>query len=203
LDVRAPWAPNFALIGFMLVVSAIVFAWFYSAYFQPSESVATVTAAQPTPTSVDGSLLTLVASQPTATATVDPAAVGALATPTESLTQLDLPTPTAPATATEVVVAEEPTADTPTTIATEQAAPSQGEHEFEVIALADVWVQVILDYGDVAAFDGVLGSGESLSFSAGHITVTSGNAPDIEIFVDGESWGILSDQWDAQITYPW
>jgi len=199
MDVRAPWAPNFALIGFMLVVSAIVFAWFYSAYFQPSESVATVTAGQATPTSVDDSLLTLVASQPPATATPDAAALGVLATPTESLTQLDLPTPTAPATATPEVVDEEPTVDETTS----DEAATVGEHEFEVVAIDEVWVQVSLDYSDVPAFDGVLGAGESLSFSAGHITVTSGNAPSIEIFVDGESWGILSDQWDAQITYPW
>jgi hypothetical protein len=188
------------LIGFMLVVSAIVFAWFYSAYFQPRESVATVTAGQATPTSVDDSLLTLVASQPPATATPDAGALGAQATPTESLTQLDLPTPTAPATATPEVVEEEPTVDQSTP---DDEPATVGEHEFEVVAIDEVWVQVSLDYSDVAAFDGVLGAGESLSFSAGHITVTSGNAPSLEIFVDGESWGILSDQWDAQITYPW
>jgi cytoskeletal protein RodZ len=36
LKVRSHWAPNFAIIAFMVVISAIVFAWMYSAYFQES-----------------------------------------------------------------------------------------------------------------------------------------------------------------------
>ena len=57
LKVRSHWAPNFAIIAFMVVVSAIVFAWMYSAYFQQSEAVATRTIGVATVTPVSTSLM--------------------------------------------------------------------------------------------------------------------------------------------------
>jgi cytoskeletal protein RodZ len=207
LDVRAPWAPNFALIGFMLVVSAIVFAWFYSAYFQPNESVATVTAAQPTPTSVDGSLLTLVAGQPTPTATVNPSTVGTLATSTPSLTEVRIQTPTAPP-ATEAPEQDEPTEAQVATEPSEDAliGPDgepvpEGQYLFELFASEDVWVYASIDGVDV--FDGTLGASQWLGFVGLSMTVTSGNAELVQVFIDGEGWGALStEQWDAVVTYP-
>lgn len=202
LDVRAPWAPNFALIGFMLVVSAIVFAWFYSAYFQPTESVATVTAAQPTPTSVDGSLLTLVAGQPTPSPTVDPSTVGTLATSTPSLTEVQIQTPTAPPEAdepTEAPVATEP--DDEALIGPDGEAVPEGSYLFELFASEDVWVQATVD-GE-AVFDGTLGAGEWLGFVGLSMTATSGNAEYVQVFIDGDGWGALStEQWDAVVTFP-
>jgi cytoskeletal protein RodZ len=41
LDMPNHWAPNFAIIAFLVVMSAIVFAWLYSAYFNPSAAVPT------------------------------------------------------------------------------------------------------------------------------------------------------------------
>jgi hypothetical protein len=64
LNMQSYWAPNFAVIAFAVVLSAIVFAWGYSAFVQvgdeelePTEIVATVTpfasdVALPTPTPV-------------------------------------------------------------------------------------------------------------------------------------------------------
>jgi cytoskeletal protein RodZ len=64
LNMPSHWAPNFAVIAFAVVLSAIVFAWGYSAFVQsadeamdPTEIVATVTpfasdVALPTPTPV-------------------------------------------------------------------------------------------------------------------------------------------------------
>src|SRR5665811_739834 len=50
LNMPTHWAPNFAIISFSVVLSAIVFAWVYSAFVQPSgeegestQIVATVT----------------------------------------------------------------------------------------------------------------------------------------------------------------
>jgi hypothetical protein len=35
------------------------------------------------------------------------------------------------------------------------------------------------------------------------MTVTSGNAELVQVFIDGEGWGALStEQWDAVVTYP-
>lgn len=44
LNMPSHWAPNFAIIAFLVVMSAIVFAWFYSAYFAPDSGVPTATA---------------------------------------------------------------------------------------------------------------------------------------------------------------
>lgn len=210
LDVRAPWAPNFALIGFMLVVSAIVFAWFYSAYFQPNESVATVTASQPTPTSVDGSLLTLVASQPTPTATVDPATLGTLATSTPSLTEVQIETPTPPPSTEEPVVEDEPTTvaaateepevDPDALIGPDGEAVPAGSYLFEIFGSEEAWVVVTLD-GE-PAFTGTLGAGAWMGFVGQSVTIESARAVYVQVFVDGEGWGPLSDEWEAAVTFP-
>jgi cytoskeletal protein RodZ len=42
------WAPNFAIIAFLVVMSAVVFAWMYSAYFAPDEPTSTPTELIPT-----------------------------------------------------------------------------------------------------------------------------------------------------------
>lgn len=44
LDMPNHWAPNFAIIAFMVVMSAIVFAWLYSAFFTAGEELPTPTA---------------------------------------------------------------------------------------------------------------------------------------------------------------
>lgn len=44
LDMPSHWAPNFAIIAFMVVMSAIVFAWLYSAFFATEVSLPTPTA---------------------------------------------------------------------------------------------------------------------------------------------------------------
>ena len=49
LDMPSHWAPNFAIIAFLVVMSAIVFAWVYSASFADSRIPATVSS-QPLPT---------------------------------------------------------------------------------------------------------------------------------------------------------
>lgn len=43
LDMPSHWAPNFAIIAFMVVMSAVVFAWFYSAFFAAGEPLPTPT----------------------------------------------------------------------------------------------------------------------------------------------------------------
>jgi len=50
LDMPNHWAPNFAIIAFMVVMSAIVFAWLYSAYFAEPELTATTAPEYPTVT---------------------------------------------------------------------------------------------------------------------------------------------------------
>ena len=43
LDMPSHWAPNFAIIAFMVVMGAVVFAWVYSAFFATGEPLPTPT----------------------------------------------------------------------------------------------------------------------------------------------------------------
>src|SRR5215212_1628570 len=51
-DVPTHWAPNFAVIAFLVVMSAVVFAWMYSAYFAPSDETTPPAEVIPTVTQV-------------------------------------------------------------------------------------------------------------------------------------------------------
>lgn len=50
VDMPRQWVPNFAVIAFLVVMSAVVFAWFYSAYFAPGGPEPTATAPVPSVT---------------------------------------------------------------------------------------------------------------------------------------------------------
>ncbi|MFW6075940.1 MAG: helix-turn-helix domain-containing protein, partial [Chloroflexota bacterium] len=51
VDVPSHWAPNFAIIAFMVVMSAVIFAWMYSAYFAPTDGSNPTEQASSSPTS--------------------------------------------------------------------------------------------------------------------------------------------------------
>jgi peptidyl-prolyl cis-trans isomerase D len=48
-EVPSHWAPNFAIIAFMVIMSAVIFAWMYSAYFAPPDNSAPTGQAAETP----------------------------------------------------------------------------------------------------------------------------------------------------------
>ena len=118
LDMPNHWAPNFAIIAFMVVMSAIVFAWVYSAFVAPAGSEATAPPVIPTVTPVTSAAeLELPTQTPVPTATPRPAT----ATPLpgeETATE----TPVSVLTATPITVSVAPTA-TPIPVATLPPTP--------------------------------------------------------------------------------
>ncbi|HUZ01058.1 MAG TPA: RodZ domain-containing protein [Thermomicrobiaceae bacterium] len=116
LSIPSHWAPNFAIIAFMVVMSAVIFAWIYSAYFAPSDVTPTPSSALVTGTPGAGIALL-------ATPTPEIAQGGAVVTPTPS------PTPT--------------TAPTPTPAAA--ATPIPSVHQFAISTARTVWVDVTVD----------------------------------------------------------
>ena len=56
LDMPSHWAPNFAIIAFLVVMSAVVFAWTYSAFYAPEGSDPTAPPMPPTVTRVPETL---------------------------------------------------------------------------------------------------------------------------------------------------
>ncbi len=196
LDVPSHWAPNFAIIAFMVVMSAVIFAWMYSAYFAPSQSVATPTTsaagfgtATTTPTEV------AVAATPTS----EPIVLAPTSTPTSASVNTPAPTkaqptstPTTAPTSTPVPTPTPPPALTPT--------PMSSTHAFAITVTHDLWVQVTVDGAN--AFTGVMPNGSSKSFSGQQMTVSSGDAEFVIVSVDGKSRGVMGTTWDAVGTYP-
>ena len=210
MDVRSHWAPNFAIIGFMLVVSAIVFAWLYSAYFQPENIDPDVASGFPTVTPMGESLLGTVVMTPTPQP----------ATNEQDHQQSDEPTPLPDAAAPEptnepviviptqapVVVEEVPTAvpEVPEVSEgiVEWIVNDGGSNEFVITATEEVWLEISLDWSGIPDFDGTLFAGQSIYMLADVATVRSGNAGFLQVFVNGEPYGILSETWNATVTLP-
>jgi cytoskeletal protein RodZ len=210
IEIHGHWAPNFAIIIFMLVISAVIFTWIYSAYLQPADNDIPDTITQPTATAVEESLLETILQTASPTETVEAEATAPLeGGGTDSPTSM----PEAPADGSTAA----PQDETPLEEATpepEGEAPGpdidilpddivvpDGYHVFAVYAEDEVWVYVTLD-NEIVALDRVLAAGQTEMFLAQSATITSGNAAFVRVFVDGEDWGTLGEPWDAVVTYP-
>lgn len=211
LEVPSHWAPNFALLAFMMVISAIIFAWLYSALFASRDAVATPTAGISTPTVIDTTpaLLALTPTAPAPSAPVEPPPPSATIpepaaaqpasepattpSPTVSPPTVPLPTvlpPTVPPPPT--FVPDPPTATVP---------PPPATYTVTIRASATAWVSVTVD--GVIEFSDDLVPGKTLSFTGQSITVLSANATKVRLAVDGVDRGLLSTTtWRAEVTIP-
>jgi len=160
MEVPTHWVPNFAFLAFLVVMSAVVFAWMYSAYFAPSGEQPTTTEMIPTVTAVSEDSFVLPSptpKPPTATAT---ATVEATAAPTE------VPT-LAPETVDDSAASAEPTEDVGATDLVTPEATAKEEHSGAVTlnftASTDIESLSIAGDGSVL-FEGGLAAGESTGF---------------------------------------
>ncbi|MGI9254708.1 MAG: helix-turn-helix domain-containing protein, partial [Thermomicrobiales bacterium] len=189
------WAPNFAIIAFMVVMSAIVFAWIYSISFKQPASSATLPPSIPTVTPIPEDRLPLPsptvslaqlqpqqpvllspASDTTSAVSVQPGATGgqqspiqqgAVATvkPLQSLQTVGAAAPTEAALAPTPIPA-------PTSAPQVQQAPAAGQATIRVLAQGDINVTVVADGATV--FSGWLGAGGMTDwYSAGNFAVTT------------------------------
>jgi cytoskeleton protein RodZ len=197
LDMPRTWAPNFAIIAFMVVMSAIVFAWIYSISFNQPAATATMPPAIPTVTPIPENRLTLpsptpvlaslapqqpILLSPVAPAPAQPVIVTDPGVSTQPLAPAVQPgvgvAPTVQPLATLPAVrpaaptpipAPMPTA-VPTTAA--PAAAAAGTATIRVLSQGDINVTVVADGATV--FDGWLGSGGMTDwYTAGTFTVTT------------------------------
>jgi cytoskeleton protein RodZ len=208
LNMPSHWAPNFAIIAFMVVMSAIVFAWAYSAYFASSEATSTIAAVPPTVTPMDPSEIgfsspavpeqpapavkpsptpRIIASQAiraTTTPSPTPRAV-VTATPT---TVPPMPTPTvelAPAEPTAYVAPIETVAEQPVEEPTSppEAEPTDLPSDQLTIGFtpsADVYLTVIGD--GTTLWDGPVGAGQSIGpFTASSFQISTSDSAATQI----------------------
>jgi cytoskeletal protein RodZ len=202
------WSPNFAIIAFLVVMSAVVFAWTYSVYFAPASATTTPTEVIPTVTPLKADSMyapSPLAIIPTATAT---------ATPTREATATKEPTkkPTAKATATAT---KEAASNQSSNIASTSGnasgntsadsgnassdsgnassadatdTPAPGEISIDFVATDDISsLTVIVDGNNV--FDGPLVNGDATGYLTGtnfEVHVSDPNA--LVLYKDGKSF---------------
>ncbi len=128
LDMPNHWAPNFAIIAFMVVMSAIVFSWAYSALYADPNVTSTAPPVPPTVTPMDASQLEL--PSPTAVAVVDESQASATARVISSRTEAPptvTPMPTPRAIATTPPTATAVPRETPSPTAERDVAAAEDE----------------------------------------------------------------------------
>ncbi len=186
LDMPRHWSPNFAIIAFMVVMGAVIFAWAYSITFSQEPVTSTVPPAIPTVTPIPDDRLALPSPTPVPTATPSPAATATAVPPTAT---------SAPPTAATSVQLAPPDAAVqapqaaPTAPPAAPPQPAAGTATIRVLAQGDVQVTVI---GDGAVlFSGWLGSGGSTDwFTAAQfeVTTTDGNLTLFENAATGQQF---------------
>jgi cytoskeletal protein RodZ len=199
LEMPSHWAPNFALIAFVVVISAVLFAWLYSAFFAATtpNSLPTPSVGIPTPTVIDVNSA-IRALTPTLTATPGP-------------TDTPIPPTPAPPTATQPPAAAVPpqqaapppqVAPTQPPAAAPTPTPDSGEtHVVTIQAQADAWVTVTVD--GVVEYGQVMGAGETQNFEGKSIEIYSSNATNVYVWADGADYGLVSDSnWEGTVTIP-
>jgi cytoskeleton protein RodZ len=156
LDMPRHWSPNFAIIAFMVVMGAVIFAWVYSISFSQEPVASTVPPAIPTVTPIPDDRLALPSPTPVPTSTLPPAATATAIPPTATTAPAGLAT-TAPQAPEAVVQAPQAAPTAPAAAA--PVAPAAGSATIRVIAEGDIQVTVIAD--GTVVFSGWLGAGGS------------------------------------------
>jgi cytoskeleton protein RodZ len=169
LDMPRHWSPNFAIIAFMVVMGAVIFAWVYSISFSPEPVASTVPPVIPTVTPIPDDRLALPSPTPAPTATATPIATATIASAATAAAPTPIPTVAAaqaanpPAQSQPAAVVEAP--------APPAAAPTGGA-TVRVIAEGDIQVTVSAD--GVVVYSGWLGAGGATDwYTASNFAVTT------------------------------
>jgi cytoskeleton protein RodZ len=201
MEVPSHWAPNFALIAFVVVISAVLFAWLYSAFFAArTGSLPVPTPAQPTPTAVDVS-----------------AAILAL-TPTATLAATATAPPTATVPATPVIPTQPPatqaaapaqqgarvqSAATNRSAAAPTVAPTAVAERHAATVQAQDAARVTVTVDGKVAYDQEMAPGEVQNFEGEALIVQSARATSVYLWIDGTAYGYLSkDSAQTSVSVP-
>jgi cytoskeleton protein RodZ len=172
LDMPRHWSPNFAIIAFMVVMGAVIFAWVYSISFSQPPVASTVPPAIPTVTPIPDDRLALPSPTPLPTATIAPTMTAPAAALVATST-VAAPAPTVAPTPQPAAVVNQLQPAAPVAVAPEPVA-EPGMTTLRVIAEGDIQITVIAD--DVVVFSGWLGPGGSTDFyTANLFAVTTSN----------------------------
>ena len=172
LDMPRHWSPNFAIIAFMVVMGAVIFAWVYSISFNQEPAVSTVPPAIPTVTPIPDDRLALPSPTPVPTATATAVAPPTPAVVAAAPTATALPTATRPAANVAQPTNPEQSGDAAPVDQPQAPAPTAGTATIRVIAEGDV--QVTIQADGAVIFAGWLGAGSATDwFTAAQFAVTT------------------------------
>ncbi len=191
LEMPSHWSPNFAIIAFMVVMSAIIFAWLYSAYFSTPAGTATLAPSVPTVTPVAQNRLalppspTIAVSAPAATATPTPRLISTpdppTATPAPTSTQT-APSPTAPAASNPIQAGQTAIQPVPTEPIVVQQVPAG----LSVSFTATDWIYLSVQADGVSVVEQQLAPGDSTGTLYGTtFAVYTSNAAQTSLVVNG------------------
>jgi len=180
IDMPGHWAPNFAIIAFAVVLSAIVFAWVYSAFVAQPDIELTPTAPVPTATPFDNDIPvpTNAPTQvpPTEEPTAEPTATQAASTGSREQTSEDGDRRGGDNVRRAEEATEAPATEAPVeTEAAESVVDTSNMTSIDVTAAEAIYVTITAD-GEVV-FDGNLAAGDS----TGYVTANT-----FEVYT---SWG--------------
>jgi cytoskeletal protein RodZ len=174
VNMPSHWAPNFAIIAFSVVLSAIVFAWFYSAFVQPplDEPVTPEVVATVTPFANDIAMPT--EAPPTPTPTPAPTQEVAPTTAPERV-ETGRPLPTAPPDDSDnqleqqadTATTEDATIEEATTPPEAPADDSAYVTSIAVSAVDDIYVSIVVDGAPV--FEGDVAAGDTTDYFDGSV----------------------------------
>jgi cytoskeleton protein RodZ len=169
LDMPRHWSPNFAIIAFMVVMGAVIFAWVYSISFSQPPAVSTVPPAIPTVTPIPDDQLAL--PSPTPIPTAQPTATATVAAATAAVPPTAAPAVNVATQPTVAVVQMQPT---PVPAVVEAQPAATGGATIRVISEGDIELTVVAD--GAVVYSGWMGAGSSTDFfTAGQFAVTTSN----------------------------
>ncbi|MDQ3045775.1 MAG: helix-turn-helix domain-containing protein [Chloroflexota bacterium] len=167
LNMPSHWAPNFAIIAFMVVMVAVVFAWLYSAYFAQTGALPTATENIATVTPYDtAAILPTTSPSPEVSPTSSARSAGApdlfvglnQSTNVSEVPPTKTPVPPKPT----LVPTDPPVEPEPVPVQEEPAdPPAIGDGVTSVTITAEGDINVTLSADGVTMFDGYLALGES------------------------------------------
>ncbi len=193
-EVPSHWAPNFAIIAFMVVMSAVIFAWMYSAYFAPPENGTPTEQAIETPEADQD--VAVIDEDDDADTTLREGGGEAFTTDDDDDAVEDVDD------SDDLELAGDEGVDDQESGAEDddaQSEPADG-HTFLITTTERVWIEATVD-GEVA-FQEVVAPGTEVSLEGDHMSLVSGNAPYVLVSVDGAEPEPLGDHWDASNSYP-
>lgn len=159
INMPGHFAPNYAVIAFAVVLSAIVFAWGYSIYVTPSGSSPTATE-----TVVEANVASTQANRANLPATPPP--------PTQPPTQAPKPTATTGTTSSTVSGREQSGSDNQ---ANSEASPQHYETGMSVLAESDIQVTIVVD--GTTVYDDMLPAGSTTDqFNGSEFQITTSEA---------------------------